>query len=123
MRSLPRLVAAAVLAALALGTVPGPAAAHERKFEWVYSASVSDAEIKAQAALSPGNHAGTMKMTLKRKVDGEWRFVSSKVAGYGDDGYFTAIFSMLGDEKCKVFARHTAPNHPTIKKAGNSFDC
>ena len=124
MGSARRLVAGAALAIFALGSLAGPAAAHQRQFDWVYSASISEADIKAQAALTTGEHAGTMKMTLKKKVDGEWRFVKSAVASYGEDGYYTAIFAMLpGDEKCKVFAKHTAPNHPTIKKAGNWFNC
>lgn len=118
-----RSVAAAAVATLVLGALAGPAAAHKREFDWVYAASVSDTEIKAQAQLSTGNHAGKMRMTLKKKVDGEWKFVAAKAAKYGDDGYFTATFSMLGGEKCKVFAKHTAKGHPPIKKAGNSFNC
>ena len=118
-----RLVAAAAIATVALGAFSGPAAAHQREFKWVYSASISDAEIKAQAELTTGKHPGTVRMTLKKKVDGEWKFVKRKVATYGDDGYYTAMFSTLGDEKCKVFAKHTATGHSTIKKASNWFNC
>lgn len=100
-----------------------PVAAHERELEWVYGASISDTEIKAQTELSTGKHPGTVRMTLKKKVDGKWVFVRAKAATYGDDGYYTAMFSMLGGEKCKVWAKHTAKGHKTIKKAGNWFNC
>lgn len=123
MRSARRFFGAGIVAAVAIGTPAGPASAHEREFDWVYAASTSDSEIKAQAALAGGTHPGKMKMTLKKKVDGKWAFVAAKTATVGDDGYYTAVFSMLGDEKCKVFAKHTANGHPPIKKAGNSFDC
>lgn len=125
MRSATRFVAVAAVAAVALATLAGPAAAHSRKFDWVYSASISDTEIEAQAALTTGNHAGKMTMTLKKKVDGEWKFVAKKVARYGDDGYYTATFSMVGggEVKCKVWAKQTAKGHAPIQKASNSFDC
>ncbi|HYO61180.1 MAG TPA: hypothetical protein VEU29_04725 [Actinomycetota bacterium] len=115
--------AAAAAATAALTLLSGPVAAHEREFKWVYGASISDEEIKTQAELTTGKHPGTVRMTLKKKVDGKWVFVKAKAATYGDDGYYTAMFSMLGGEKCKVWAKHTAKGHKTIKKAGNWFSC
>lgn len=125
MRSTKRFVATAALATIAAGALAGPAAAHARQFEWVYSASTSDTEIRAQAELSTGKHPGTTRMTLKKRVDGEWKFVAKKVARYGDDGYYTATFSMVGggEVKCKVWAKQTAKGHAPIQKASNSFDC
>lgn len=125
MRSVTRYLATLTIAAVGLATFVSPASAHKREFDWVYGAAVSDDELHGQAALTTGRHPGKMRMTLKKKVDGEWRAVRSKIADYKADGrYYEASFAALkGDKKCKVFAKHTAQDHPTIKASSNWFVC
>jgi hypothetical protein len=119
------LVVSAVAATLVGGALVGPAAAHSRAITEVYTSVWEDGTINTQAWLDRETHAGTMKITLKkRNAAGDWVAIATKKAVYQLGWGYTVNFSpVAGDKRCKAVARFTSNNHPTLTKASAAFDC
>jgi len=79
-----RLVAISAIATLAGGALAGPANAHKRTITDVSSGVDEEGVIYVHAFMDPEEHAGTMKITLKKKNGaGRWVAVRTKKAPYG----------------------------------------
>lgn len=121
-----RLVAIAAVGMLATGALAGPASAHKRTITDVSSSVDEEDVIRIFAFLNPEEHAGTMRITLKKKnAAGDWVVVKTKKAPYGGLGwgYFTSFADVAGDKRCKGAAKFTSRDHPTLKKTSSGFDC
>ena len=126
MKSSNRLVAMTVVGVLATGALAGPVSAHKRTITDVSSSVDEEGVIRLFAFMNPEEHAGTMKLTLKKKnAAGDWVVVRTKKATYGGLGwgYFTTFGKIAGNKRCKPAAKFTSNNHPTLRKAGPAFDC
>jgi len=121
-----RLVAMTVVGILVSGALAIPASAHKRTITDVSSSVDEEDVIRLFAFLNPDEHAGTMKLTLKKKnTAGDWVVVRTKNAPYGGLGwgYFTSFGKAVGNRRCKPAAKFTSNGHPTLRKAGPAFDC
>lgn len=121
-----RLVALAAVATLATGALAGSASAHKRTITDVSSSVDEEGVIRVFAFLDPEEHAGKMRITLKKKnAAGNWVVVKKKNAPYGGLGwgYFTSFANVPGNKRCKGQARFTSNNHPTLTKTSPVFDC
>ena len=121
-----RLVAISAIATLAGGALAGPANAHKRTITDVSSGIDEEGVIYVHAFMDPEEHAGTMKITLKKKNGaGRWVAVRTKKAPYGGLGwgYFTTFADVAGNKRCKGLAKFTSRNHPSLKKTSPAFNC
>ena len=121
-----RLVAMTVVGILVSGALVVPASAHKRTITDVASSVDEEDVIRLFAFTDPEQHAGTMKLTLKKKnAAGDWVVVKTKKAFYGGLGwgYFTDFGKTVGNRRCKPSAKFTSNGHPTLRKAGPAFDC
>jgi len=121
-----RLVAMTVVGILVSGALAVPASAHKRTITDVSSSVDEEEVIRLFAFMDPEQHAGTMKLTLKKKnAAGDWMLVKTKRAPYGGLGwgYFTDFGKVPGNKRCKPSAVFKSNNHPTLRKAGPAFNC
>jgi hypothetical protein len=124
-----RLIGTAAVVGLVSGVLAGPAAAHRRVITQVYAETWVDGgtehHIDTQVWLSPEQHPGTVRTTLRMKNDaGDWVFVDRKRANFQLGwGYYARFDPIVGDESCKAFAKVTANNHPTLRKSSPAFAC
>ena len=115
-----------VVGILASGLLAVPASAHKRTITNVSSSVDEEDVIRLFAFMDPEEHAGTMKLTLKKKnAAGDWVVVKTKKAPYGGLGwgFFTTFADVPGNKRCKPSAKFTSNGHPTLKKAGPAFNC
>ena len=74
-----RLVAMTVVGTLASGAIAVPASAHKRTITNVSSSVDEEGVIRLFAFMDPEEHAGTMKLTLKKEnAAGDWVVVKTK---------------------------------------------
>jgi hypothetical protein len=115
-----------VVGILVSGALVVPASAHKRTITDVSSSVDEEDVIRLFAFMDPEQHAGTMKLTLKKKnAAGDWVVVRTKKAFYGGLGwgYFSSFGKTVGNRRCKPSAVFTSNNHPTLRKSGVAFDC
>ena len=126
MKSSKFLVGIAAVATLIIGSLMGPAIAHTRYIDHIYTANWGEGGIHVQAWLKPmEKHAGTMKITLKKKnASGDWVFVDRQTAEYAVGwGYAYTFDQVPGTKVCKAIATFKSDNHPDLKKAKSGFGC
>ena len=116
---------ALLLGALAAAGLPSPASAHPRRITTVYNTGTDPQRTTAVAELDM-EHEGVMKITLFKRVNGNWRKVKTKTAQQSeiDPAWYKAdFFRPNTNGKCQFRAAFTTPDHDTSKKRTGGFYC
>ncbi|MDQ4145686.1 MAG: hypothetical protein M3198_18460 [Actinomycetota bacterium] len=111
-----------VAGALCLSVICGPSLAHERSIEEVHGAGYDD--HTGGSAIVSRAHDGVMKLTLVKRVQGEWKFVQRKEGQRSTPYIYNAIFQKVrGDRTCQIRARFVDEGHPDATGRSYTFPC
>ena len=115
-----------VLGSLALAALPSPAAAHTRYITDFYYGGLKGDEEGLQAnPVINRTHAGIMKVTLLKRVNGNWNAVKTKRADNTEVSptSYRAFFAEPNANQCKFRAKFTTDGHNTSQKSTPAFSC
>ena len=120
-----RLAVSIATGGLLLGALASPAAAHPVTVDQMHIADFGSGGINTQMWLSPEDHPGTVKITLKKKnAAGDWVNVATKTATYQVGWGYTYTFNPVrGQTKCKAKGVFTKANHPRLSATSDVINC
>jgi hypothetical protein len=117
---------ALLLGSLAVAALPSPAAAHTRYItDFFYGGLKGDEEGLRANPIINREHAGVMKVTLFKRVNGNWESVKTKRALKSEVSptSYSAIFAEPNASRCKFRAKFTTEGHNTSQKSTPDFGC
>lgn len=111
-----------VAGAIGFSALCPAAPAHERAIAEVHGAGYDD--HTGGSAIIDRRHDGVMKLTLVKRVQGEWEFVQRKEAEKTTPYIYNARFQKVrGERTCQIRARFVDEGHPDARGRSYSFPC